>query len=161
MQHSSLSYSDLPSHLCVKLDQFNQRPLHKGELFLLAKAIADALPLMSAGEESATLFVITHKYFINNIIHKITMYTYLSDEDIKSIFDIVEGLTLWRSVVAHTPPTPMFKNEKNNVIDDLSYLPRYIDVTYMCAVEDILSKANYTYSLFKEIVIHTKTNMKA
>ena len=54
---------------------------------------------------------------------------------------------------------PLFKDKAENVIDDISALPKYIDLVYMCSVGDIINNANYTYSMFRELAKQVKVDL--
>lgn len=144
--------------LSNKLASFNQRKLTKGEVFLLAKALADEIPLMPANEDNVKIYVLNHKRFNEEVIWALNNYTYLDENERDTINKLICDLTMWRSSVAHNPPTILFKDCSTTVIDDISSLPRYVDMTYMCAVGDIINNANYMFSLFKLFVQEVKTN---
>jgi len=145
--------------LTNKLNAFNQRMLQKGELFLLAKAIADALPLMPSDEDSVKLFILNHKRMIDEVVWSLNTYTYLGDENVATLEKLICDLTLWRSSVAYNPTVTFFRDCPNSVIDDISNLPRYVDVTYMCAVGDIINNANYISGLFRSFISEVKSKM--
>lgn len=138
--------------LSSKLLTLQQRKLTNGELFLLAKAIADSLPLPPIDVDSISLYTISKRSKINDIIYSLQEYTYLNDEEIKVIYRLIDELTLWRYNIAYSPPNIVFRTNSNLVIDDISCLPRYIDMTYLCAVADIVDNANWMYNLFKDVV---------
>ena len=145
--------------LTNKLNGLNQRMLQKGDIFLLAKAIADALPLMPADEDNVRMFIINHKRFIDEVVWGLNMYSYLGEENNAVLEKLIGDLTLWRASVAYTPPAIFFRDCPNTVIDDISGLPRYVDVTYMCAVGDIINNANFMSNLFRTLVSEVKSNM--
>lgn len=137
---------------------FNQKTLENGELFLLAKAISDEMPLMEEKFESVRLFTLRYKKFIENIIYKLNEYTYITEEQQNIILELIDSLCLWRYMIAYEPPMILFRSDKDVVIDDISCLPRYIDINYMCAVGDIIEKANFIYSIFRELAKFYKVN---
>ena len=108
--------------LTNKLNALNQRMLKKGEVFLLAKAIADALPLMPADEDNVKLFVLNHKRLIDEVVWSLTTYSYLGDDNLVLIEKLVCDLTLWRAAVAYNPPATFYRDDPNSVIDDISNL---------------------------------------
>jgi hypothetical protein len=142
----------------TELLKFNQRKLEKGEIFLLSKAIADELPLMPPDEEHVKYFILNHKRFIEYVLYGISEFSYLDKEQMDAVYKLVSELSLWRAEVAYNPPVILFKGNYNTVIDDLSALPRFVDNTYMCALADIVSNANYLYCLFRDFVKETKLN---
>lgn len=145
--------------LTNKLNALNQRMLKKGEVFLLAKAIADALPLMPADEDNVKLFVLNHKRLIDEVVWSLTTYSYLGDDNLVLIEKLVCDLTLWRAAVAYNPPATFYRDDPNSVIDDISNLPRYVDITHMCAVGEIINNANHMSGLFRDFVSAIKSNM--
>ncbi len=149
----------LSQDLTNKLNALNQRMLQKGEVFLLAKAIADALPLMPADEDNVKLFIINHKRMIDEVVWCLNSYSYLSDDAVITLEKLVCDLTLWRASVAYNPPATFFRDCPNSVIDDISNLPRYVDVSHMCAVGDIINNANYLSGLFRCFVSEIKSKM--
>lgn len=142
-----------------KLNALNQRMLQKGEIFLLAKAIADALPLMPSDEDNVKLFVIRHKRLIDEVIYSLNNYSYLGDDNIATLEKLICDLTLWRASVAYNPAPIFFRGCPNSVIDDISNLPRYVDISYMSAVGDIIDNANYIFDFFRSFVNEVKSNM--
>jgi len=144
------------SDLSGRLNLLQQRKLGKGEIFLLAKAIADSIPLAPAETDNIALFTINHRSFMNNVIYSMAEFTYIDDENVKTIYRLVDELSLWRYSVAHNPPSILFRGDTNTVIDDISCLPRYIDVSNMCAVADIVDKANWVYNMFRDVAKEVK-----
>ncbi len=142
-----------------ELLKFNQRTLERGDTFLLAKAIADELPLMAPDEENARLFVLNHKRFIDEVLYSICDFTYLGESERDDVCKLIGELSLWRAAVAYNPPSVLFRGDANAVIDDMSLLPRFIDNSYMCAVSDIVTKANYLYDLFRQYAKEIKLSM--
>lgn len=141
----------LPEKLNNNLMSFNQKPLGNGEIFLLAKAIADELPLMDEKFENVRLFTLRHKNFIENVIYKINEYTYTTGDQQRIILELIDNLCLWRYMIASEPPVILFRNDQNTVIDDISCLPRYIDINYLCSVGDIVDEATFIYTTFREL----------
>lgn len=145
--------------LVNKLSSFNQRKLYKGEIFLLAKSIADELPLLPPDEDNVKLFLLNHKRFIDEVVWCLNTYTYLNEDEVKTLNKLIGDLTLWRASVAYNPSVIFFRDCPDSVIDDISSLPRFIDITYMCAVGDIINNANYIANLFRSFVKEIKLSM--
>ena len=146
----------LSSKVKEGLLKFNQKKLEKGEIFLLAKAIADELPLCPVEEENVKYFVLNHKLFIDHVVYALNEYSYLDEVTKETIFKLICDLTLWRYKVAYEPPYILFRGEYDVVLDDISTLPRYVDMTYVCSVADIVDRATYLYSLFRDFVKEIK-----
>lgn len=146
--------------LATKLNALNQRAFTKGEVFLLAKAISETLPLMPKEEDNVKLFILNNKGLIDEITWTISNYSYISDEKRKLIEKLICDLTLWRYNVAYGKGSMLFRDDPNSVIDDISLLPNYVDTTYMCSVADIISTANYMSSMFSDFVKFIKTEVE-
>lgn len=140
-----------PQDLAAKLNMLQQKKLGKGEIFLLAKAIADSLPLAPLDTENITLFTLTHRGAINEVIYSLSSFTYIDEENVRTIYRLIDELSLWRFNIAHNPPSILFKGDVNTVVDDTSCLLRYVDTTYLCAVADIVDKANWVYAMFRDV----------
>lgn len=139
-----------PQEVNNKLSVLAQRPLEKGELFLLAKAISDELPLPPADCDSVNIYTLKFRRFIECIIYGINEFSYINEDQQKTLLKLVNDLMLWRFNTAYNPPVILFTGDNNTVIDDISSLPRYIDCVYMCAVADIIDRANWAYNTFRE-----------
>lgn len=145
--------------LKAELVRLNQRSLTKGETFLLAKAVADSLPLAPADTDNIKLFVLVHRRIIESSVYELCNYTYLESDEVSNVLKLVEELSLWRCAVAHNPPSILFRGDGKNVVDDVSCLLNYVDTTYLCAVGDIIDNANYMFDLFKRLVAEIKTEV--
>jgi len=152
-------YSFSPN-LLNQLNLLQQKKLNKGELFLLAKAIADSIPLPPADTENIALFTISHRSFINNVIYSLSDFTYIDEESVKTLYRIIDELTLWRYNIAYNPPYILFRGDPNTVIDDVSCLIRYVDVGDICSVIDVIDKANWMYRMFRDVAKEIKTSIK-
>ena len=149
-----------PQELAGKLNMLQQKQLGKGEIFLLAKAIADSLPLAPIDTDNISLYTLTHRLLINEIIYSLSNFTYVNEDTVKTIYRLVDELSLWRYNIAHNPPSILFKGDTNTVVDDISCLLRYVDVTYLCAVQDIVEKANWVYAMFRDVAKEVKAQKK-
>lgn len=147
-------------NLAQSLFTFGQRKLEKGEVFLLAKAIADVLPLAPVDEENIAIFHLKHRRFVDDVIYGLNSFLYNDEEQIKTIYKLIDSLGMWRQVIAHNPPSILFSCDTNTVIDDISCLKRYVDCVYLCAVADIVDKANWTYNVFRQAATELKSNTK-
>lgn len=141
----------LSSELSIKLNKFAQRKLEKGEIFLLAKVIADNIELAPRGTDNIKLFTLTKKRFVNEVIYALNDFTYLNDEQRDVVFKLIDELSLWRYNIAYNPPVVFFKGDTNTVVDDVTSILRYVDVTYACSVADIVETANWTYGVFTDL----------
>lgn len=146
--------------IAAKLNMLQQRKLTKGEIFLLAKAIADSIPLAPAETDNIALFTLNHRAYINEVIYSLAEFTYIDDENAKTIYRLVDELSLWRYNIAHNPPVIMYKGDTNTVVDDTTGILKYVDVTYLCAVADIVDKANWVYAMFRDVAAEVKAQKK-
>ena len=137
--------------LTTKLHALGQRKLEKGEVTLLAKAIADLLPLAPSDTENISLFTLNHRNLIDGVIYSINDYSYIDDTTRQHLYNLVNAFSLWRFNTAHSPARVLFTGKLVTVIDDLSCLARYVNVQEMCAIGDIADRANYFYSFFREV----------
>jgi hypothetical protein len=151
----------LSTELNTTLTKFAQRKLEKGEIFILAKVIADTLELAPHETDNIRLFTLTKKRFINEVIYTLNDYTYLDDQQRETIFKLIDELSLWRYNIAYKPPMVFFNGDTNTVVDDVTCILRYVDVTYACAVADIIDNANWLYGVFvalcKEVTVKVQS----
>lgn len=148
----------------TKLDQstinnllsLKQSKLNKGQLFLLAKAISDTIPLPPADIDSISLYTLTHRNNINHAIDRLSEYTYIDSDVRANIYSLINSIMLWRFNVAYTGLTLFVGDNAAAVTEDISGLLRYVDGVYLLAVGDILPTANWLYATFKELAIATK-----
>ncbi|EKD89608.1 MAG: hypothetical protein ACD_33C00034G0005 [uncultured bacterium] len=147
----------LTKELEKKLFIFNQKPLSKGELTLLAKAISDELPCPAADTDNMKIYVLKFKIYILNIIDNINVHTYINEEQTNELITTVEEFLLWRYSIAHNPPFILFINGVDSVVSELSLLPRYVDTAKLCTIGDVYNNANFLYQLFRELAIQVKT----
>lgn len=147
--------------LSKKLSQLNQRKLQKGELVLLAKALADTIPLAPASTESIRQYTLTERSFVNMVIYALNDHTYIDEQASEQILKYIDEFSLWRMNVAYNPPKVLFMGNPNTVIDDLSCLNRYVDTVTLCSIADMVERANTSYSMFVELATETRAQMVA
>lgn len=141
----------LPEPMMTRLIKLNQKLLNKGELFLLAKAISDVLPLAPIDLENIKIHNLSHREMINRVLYTISDYSYLDNAAFETLYRLIDELSLWRFNVAYQPPMITFSGSPEQVVDELSAMTRYIDSTFLAAVSDIATNATYMYRLFREI----------
>lgn len=135
-----------------ELRRFAMRKLAKGELVLFAKAIANKLPLPSAGVAVDRLYLLNHMRVIENSIYRVTEYAHISNDDAAIIKDCVARFLQWRSAVAAGTASVIFTSGSEGVIDDLSSLPRYFDTCLLCSIADIQGSPDRLYATFTDVV---------
>jgi len=146
----------LPVKLFNSLTAFNSRALVHGEVFLLSKAIADTLPLPEAGMDNIVMHNLRHKNYINMIIDE--LYNFCNISNTEDVYRLVNELSLWRYNIAYSPPSIFFKGDVNYIIDEMTCITRYVDMSDLCSVADIVSNANHLYSTFKELAMLIKNH---
>lgn len=139
----------------------NQRQLNQGEQLLLAKALADTLPLAPADTENIALFTLTFRAYLTEVVYVLNNHTYLDEAACKALYKRVDEFSLWRMNIAHNPPSVLFSGEPDTVVDDLSCLLRYVDRSAMCAVSDMANRANASYAMFRELAQAVYNQMPA
>lgn len=135
-----------------KLVAFGHRRLIRGEIFLLAKAIADKLPIGSGMPENIRTYTLNLREAIDPTIFGLTDYVYLPQDDVERIYAIVDGLLLWRMSVAFEPASMVYSGDATSVVDETSGILRYVDVADICAVGDIAQNATAVAMVFQEFV---------
>ena len=113
-------FHSLSPDLANRLSQLNQKPLVSGELFLLAKAIADVLPLPSSNVDNVALHNLSNKGYILSVVYNLNLFTYLNADDTAKLIDTINRLTAWRLTVAYAPMDVIFTGDSNTIIDELS-----------------------------------------
>ena len=144
-----------------KLAQLNQRKLQKGELVLLAKAIADTIPLAPISTENIRQYTLTERSYVNMIIYTLNEHTYIDDDAREQLLKHIDEFSLWRMNIAYNPPKVLFMGNTNTVIDDMSCLNRYVDTASLCSVADMVERANAAYCMFVELCAETRAQYPA
>lgn len=142
----------LPDSLKQKLLSFGHRRLKRGEIYLLAHAIANTLSIGSAMPENIRIYSLSLRDRIDRAIYGLTDYVYLHSDDINHLYTIIDSVLLWRMSVAFDPAPLVFSGESTNVVDECSTILRYVDVSDICAVSDIAGSASYIAAIFQEYV---------
>lgn len=149
----------LNQELQRKLIDFNQRRLTEAEEALLARAIADCIPIMPADEHEVKMYMISQKSITNEIFYTLRSYCYIDNNIMEDIFSIACQFMTWRVAIAYKPPYVIFSGDENKVVDELSLLPVFVEHKKMCDIVDGLANANYTYRLFREFCEAVKTSL--
>lgn len=144
--------SSFSPELVSRLLQFNHRRLKKAELLLLGKVISDFLPIPPAGEPNMSIYVKTMGSKIDSAIYSFSDYIHITREDNEFIYKTITEFLMWRSNVAYTPGNFMFSGNTQTVIDELSGLVKYVDMSSLCEIAGVLENANYLKDIFKSVV---------
>lgn len=137
--------------LTKELHRFNQRKLRKGELVLLAFTIANSLPLLPEGSPDAKGFVLGHGVLIERVIYRLNEFAHIDQDARRELMDTIARFAMWRSSVAYGF-RPFFTGNQDMVVDNLSGLTRYIDMSTMCPIGDELDNVSWLTSVFYDLV---------
>lgn len=134
-----------------KLMRFVHRQIKPGEAFLLARLLADRIPIAT---ESVEPWAQTLKYRqqVDGVIYGLNEYLHISQHNISNIHRMVERLWAWRLAVATGQSNLLFSGEVNNVVDDVTGILRSVNMSDIAPVADICQDANYIYDLFRQVV---------
>lgn len=148
---------DLHPETRRKLIQLSQRPIKKGEIFLLARLLADKIPVYENGQAPASTLAHTLKYRnqVDSVIYTLNDYIHISTDSAKQIYANVEALWSWRYAVATGTTMMIFSGETDTVIDDVSCLLGFVNMSDICSLADIAQDANYLHGLLREVVNST------
>lgn len=144
--------SALSKELTNKLYSFQQRKLTSGETVLLAKALTDATDLPSPDVENVKQYIISKKPFINQVLDVLCKYVYGDSELEDELTNLMAGFMSWRVSVAYRPGRVIFSGDTNNVVDDLTTILRHVDCARLATIGDNIDNANYTYSVFADVI---------
>lgn len=135
-----------------RLLKLAQRNLNKGEIFILAKAIADAMPLPKEHTDNIRIHNLNHREFVNNVIFAFEGYAYVPHDTYETIYRLVDEIVSWRYAVASGTSGCQFTGEANNFVDDLTGFMRYVNMSDIAHGSNIAASAAHTYALFKDVV---------
>lgn len=138
--------------LTTELRQFAQRKLTRGELVLLSFAIANQLPLIEDSSNSIGLEMVKHLRLIKRVVYTLQEHAGFEGDGVETIKTQVGRFLLWRTSVAKGGVSVLFSGEHNTVIDDMSGMLRFLDVSVLCAVGDVANKANWLFRTFTDLV---------
>lgn len=140
----------------TNLLRLKQSKLTKGQIFLLAKALSDIIPLPPADIDSIDIYTLSYRKTIDHALYGLSEYTYADQETKTIIYALINSIMLWRFNVAYTGITLFVGDEASDVIANVSGLTRYVDEVYLLAVGDILPTANWLFATFKELASWAK-----
>lgn len=149
----------MQNKIIKELHRFNQRKLHKGELVLLAFAVANSLPLMEAEGTDAKGFVLGHGVLIERVVFRLNEFAHIDSDQRRELMDIVARFVLWRKAVAYGFK-PLFNGEQDMVIDNLSGITKFVDMSTMCPITDHLDNANWLSCVFYDLVKFEKETLQ-
>lgn len=148
------------SQLNKELSQFSQRKLEQGEVVLLAYALANKIPLIPNEVESVVQYVIGYSGLIDGVRFKLIEHAHISDEQVSTLKELVGKFLLWRTSVAKGNQLVLFSGDANVVIDELTGLPRLVDIGLLCSLSEICERGNWVFSVFRKLVDSIYTEYK-
>lgn len=143
--------SDLKEQTNRVLYSFAQRQLKGGELLLLSKAISDRIMLPPNGTVNIRLYTLTQREYIMAAVFAVKEWAYITSKDIEVILQSVDDFLGWRCAVAYRPGDVIFTGDARIVVDELSQMTRYIDMSKLCEISDMVLDANLMYSVFADV----------
>lgn len=137
-----------------KLLMLAQRSISKGEIFILAKLLADKIPVVLKGGESDSLMghTLNYRSKMDSVIFTLNDYLHISTQSTASIYAIVDRVWSWRYAVANGTTFMRFSGETDAVVDDITCILGYVNTSDMCGVVDMVADANYMHMLFGEVL---------
>ena len=144
------------ANLQERLLKLGQKTLNKGEIFILAKVIADAIPLPKEACDNIRLYNLNHRGFIDNVLYAFEGFVYIPTDEYETIYRLIDEMVSWRYGVATGKAICLFTGEAQNVVDDMTGFLRYVNMSDVCGVADIAGSANYIYTMFKDVVSFVK-----
>lgn len=139
-----------------ELRLFSHRKLNKGELVLLAYAIANRLPLLTDRTSSIGVEMVKHLPLIERVVYTLQEHAGFEGDGVETIKSLVGRFLMWRTEVATGGMLILFSGEHNTVIDDMSGLLRFVDVSVLCSVGDVAVKANWLTKTFSDLVSYSQ-----
>lgn len=135
-----------------RLLKLGQRTLNKGEIFILSKVLADAIPLPKEAVDNIRIHNLNYRNFVSNVIYAFEGYAYIPNDAHETIYRLIDEMVSWRYAVATGICGCLFTGEANNFVDDLTGFLRYVNMSDIAHGADIAQSANHTYGLFKDVV---------
>ena len=135
-----------------KLLMLSQRSISKGEIFLLAKLLADKIPVMGVTPDGLIGYTLNHRSKMDSVVFTLNDYLHISTQATESIYAVVDRVWSWRYAVASGTTFMRFSGETNTVLDDVSCILSYVNMSDVCGVTDMVADANYMHMLFTEVI---------
>lgn len=136
----------------AKLVLFLHRRIKPGEAFLLARLLADRIPVSCNNVDKPWEQTLQYRKNVNNVVFALNEYLHIFTCDQDDINKSIDNIWLWRYNVATGASNLVFTGDDNRVTDDFSGVMRTVDYGDICKLADVLKDANYIYGLFKEAV---------
>lgn len=146
----------LSDSLKTRLLSLSQRTLTKGEIFLLSKAIADAIPLPEAVDVSVRTHNLNYRSFVMNVWSALGDYVYIPNEYLEIVYRLLDDFVSWRAAVANGTSGCMFSGDPNNFVDDVTGVLKYVNMSDFAEGSVCAANAGHMYGIFKEIISYVK-----
>jgi hypothetical protein len=139
----------------TKLMQLVHRAIKPGEALLLARLLADRIPVVGVVCDKPWEQTLRHRASVDEVLFTLNEYMHISPCSRDAIYAQIERVWLWRQSVASGQSNLVFSGSPDNVVDDLSGMMRCLNTDDVCPLTDIAMDANYIYDLFKRVVAVT------
>lgn len=133
------------------LMRFMQREIKAGEAVLLARLIADRIPVDMAVEEP-WMQTLKYRSQVDSVLFGLNEYIHIPTNTVSHIYLMVERIWHWRMCVAKGESNVLFSGDQCSVIDDFSGLMRHLNLSDISPLADMVDSANHMYGLFKQVV---------
>lgn len=133
------------------LMRFMHREIKPGEAFLLARVIADRIPV-DVSFDKPWEQTLRYRSNVDTVLYCVNDYIHIPQNTFKHIYLMIERIWVWRLSVARGDSNIIFSGDQCSVVDDISGLLRSVHLSDMSPVADMVGDANYIYSLFKQVV---------
>lgn len=136
-----------------KLMQFVHRTIKPGEAVILARLLADRIPV-SGGDKTDNAWERTLQYrsYVDSVIFYLNDYIHIPSASRDNIYRMVDRIWMWRQSVACGESNLVFTGNTDSVVDDFTGVMRTVHLDDVCPIVDMLIDANYIYDLFKTVV---------
>jgi hypothetical protein len=145
----------LSPEIKTKLMLFVHRAIKPGECLLLARLLADRIPVVGVECEKPWEQTLQYRTSVDAVLFTLNEYIHISECNRELIYTQIGRLWVWRQSVASGQSCLVFSGSPDNVVDDLSGLMRSVNTDDLCPLADIAGDANYIYDLFKQVVCTT------
>lgn len=133
------------------LMRFMQREIKAGEAVLLARLIADRIPVDMSAEEPWQQ-TLKYRSSVNGVLFSLNEFIHIPTNTMSHIYLMIERIWMWRRCVASGDSNVIFSGDQCSVIDDFSGLMRHLNLSDISPVADMVMSANEMYQLFKKVV---------
>lgn len=121
--------------------------LSDSDRVILAKAIADSLPLQKSIDQFKWTFC---RDSLKEIYDNLSNFVYVNEHT--ALSEMVYLFGLWRHHVAYQPVRPLFNSGSVNFVDELTGIAQIVGMNLLCTGSGSYSKAGPLYSHFRTFV---------